>query len=254
MPMIREFYLSFEGDKLDAKKIKHIQYNITKRIKKLKYVTYRRIDISFVATKTTEQKKAEVRWNDKTAVISCSLKEENLNDLNSNESIVAVYKSVFDGLASLWLENNWDFHDLGNMYNEIDLEGFFVSGKYGKTFLSPDKNYKAEFFCEVYPDYADYYLDFLSKKNVLKRRIKFLKGFPVIELVFGFYNTAFWRDTNSFSLQDGNKEIAYIFDINADTVSIEFSPKWNTLEVLKNYVGAFESSVSHNERKKLLGF
>jgi len=44
--MLKQFDLGFENPELSAKGTIPIQYNLQKRISKLKYVTYKKIDIS----------------------------------------------------------------------------------------------------------------------------------------------------------------------------------------------------------------
>ncbi len=252
--MIKEFYLSFKSSEIDSQKIKHIQYNFIRRLNKLRYVTYRRIDMSLTISNTIEGKNIEVEWDDgKTANIVCSLSKNILNNLTSKENIIEIYKAVLNCFTVLWVKNHWEVCDLNLIYDEIGKENFLVSVIYGKAFFSPDRKYKAEFVCEVFPDYADYHLQIIEKKNHLKQKIKFLKGLTVIELFFGFFNNPYWRDNEHFFITDINKEIFFIINVNNGSCAIEYKPVYNSLEQCKNYVQAYQAYVTQEERLKLLG-
>jgi len=102
--------------------------------------------------------------------IKCNIEKEILNDLTKKENIVEVYKHLIKCLEALWTKNQWNLFDLKKNYQEIEKEDFRVSGVYGKTFSSPDRNHKAQFYCEMYPTWTDYYLEFLNKDNSLKHK------------------------------------------------------------------------------------
>lgn len=252
--MLKEFYLSFKNSELDAQKIKHIQYNFIKRLNKLKYVSYRRIDISLSVGNTSGDQTVEFEWDDgKTASIIYGLNEDILGSLTSKENIINIYKAVLNCIKILWKKNNWDPDDLFSIYDEIEKNFFEVSVKFGKPFSSPDKKRTAEFVCEVFPEYADYYLQVFEKETQEKRKIKFLKGLTVIELFFGFFNNPYWRDSKCFFITDINKEIFFIINVDNDSCAIEYKPVYNSLEQCKNYVQAFQAGVTSKERLRLLG-
>src|ERR1700733_3753069 len=100
--MLKQFYVSFERKELDSLTIKHIQYNIQKRLQELKYVSYRRLDILLV---DMESEDGNIEWNDmKSANMKCYIDPLKVIP-TSKESIVALYLVIFNGLKILWASN-----------------------------------------------------------------------------------------------------------------------------------------------------
>lgn len=249
--MLNQFYIVFENSALDSFSLKHIQYNIQKRLQELKYVSYRRLDVVLADAKDGDGK---IEWDDKkTANIKCSVDLSLDAPVTDKRSIKSQYLAIFNGLGGLWERNQWDIADLNNIYSKIEQEGFASSTSYGKILVSPDKKHKAEFFCEIYPEYCDYYLLFWGNKGKLEQRILFLHGHPDPGIFFNFFSNRGWRDNQYFLLSDINKEVFYIFNVNEPTSSLEYRPLNNTLEECKNYVAAFQANIPNSERLKLLG-
>lgn len=250
--MVRQFYVVAEDNRIDSFNIKHIQYNLYKRLTRLKYVTYQRINILLIDKKGKED--IQIEWDDKkSANLKVYLDPKLMTTITAIDSIAAIYDVLFECLEVLWVKYGWNVGDLKNMHLEIIGENFSSFLVYGKNLVSPDKKYKAEFFCELFPEYTDYYLNFLGKKGELINKIKFLHGHPDPSIVFGFYTNSNWRDNECFLLADINKEIFYLFNVKKDEFSIEFIPTYNSLEECKNFVLAFQANVSHKEMMRLLG-
>ncbi|MHA4812322.1 hypothetical protein ACX0G9_29775 [Flavitalea flava] len=249
--MLKQFYIVFENRELDSFSLKHIQYNIQRRIRELKYVTYRRLDILLVDGK--DQHEQIERDDKKTANMKCYIDSSLIESIADKKSIKALYTVIFKGLEILWAKSQWDIEDLNDIYRAIEKDDFFSSVIYGKTLVSPDKKHNAEFLCEIYPGYTDYYLRFIRKKEEVVHKIHFLHGHPDPGIFFNFFSNRIWRDSNHFLLSDINKEIFYIFNVNNPDFSIEYRPINNSLEECKNYVAAFQAGISQNERLRLLG-
>jgi len=248
--MLNQFYIVFENRALDSFSLKHIQYNILKRLRELKYVSYRRIDV--VLTDVKEEGR-RIEWDDKkTANIKCYVGLSFGEPVADKRSTQAQYRAIFNGLEVLWEANQWNVDDLRGVYSEIEQEDFASSISYGKTLASPCKKHKAAFFCEIYPEYCDYYLLFLGNKGKVEQRIPFLHGHPDPGIFFNFFSNRAWRDNQYFLLSDINKEIFYIFNVNEPTSSLEYRPLNNTLEECKNYVAAFQANIPNSERLRLL--
>lgn len=251
--MLKEFYLKFISHEFDSQKIKHIQYNYIKRLNKLKYVSYRRIDIMIEVNDTTEEEKIEILWDDtKTSKMICNIDKNVANDVSSLSCIIQVYKKVFNCLTALWKKNKWESVDLHSIFANIESEWFKVSITYGKTYLSPNKKHKAEIFCDIFPDYADYYLKILCKGSINVSKFKFFKGLTNIDFFFSFFNNYYWRDDSFFLITDINKEIFFLFNIEMGFSGIEYKPFDNSIEKCKNFVQAFQASVTQEQRLKLL--
>ena len=248
--MLDQFYIVFEEKEFDSYSLKHIQYNVHKRLQQLKYVSYRRIDIFLI----DKERDIEVDRDDKKkASLKCSFDRAVIKDISDNKSIASLYDTTFKCLKLLWQRNSWDVEDLNHMHSNITAENYFSSLCIGKKLVSPDKKNKAEFWCELYPTYANYYLCFLKGRGEQVQKILFLRGHSDPDLFFYFFSNRAWRDNEYFLLSDINKEIFYIFNVNEPGFSIEYRPMNNTLEECKNYVRAFQADIPHNERLRLLG-
>lgn len=246
--MLRELYLNIANERTDFLKIKHIQYNILKRIGKLKYITYRRIDINLCFDGCEE-----ITWdNAKTAVIKVSAPKRLESSLESKETIVELYKIVFAGLKKHWQKNNWNLGDLNEMHNAIIKEDYKSHITSRKSILSKNRKRKAELYCELQPDYSDYFL-IISERRKELYRFNYLHGISDPGMFFGFFPNFYWIGDESVVLSDLNKEIFYVFDMTKGNFSIDYRPLYNTIEELKNYVKAYQAGLSPNERLKLLG-
>ena len=250
--MLRQLYISVR-DKLSATtQIKHIQYNVIKRLCKLKYVTYRRIDIAMVFG--IETGKIDYTWgDDKATGITCILKADGSSDFTSVEMIKAIYDLLLLCFKDLWDKNAWDTGDVDRVFNDIDMGSAFATVTYGKTFIAPGRKHKAEFYCEVFPDYANYFFHLLGNKSSPGKKIQFLKGHTPIETFFMYFNNPYWRDNEYFILSDMNKEVFLLFNISADSVLVEYRPIIGTLEECKNHLRAFEWDVSTADSLRFLG-
>lgn len=248
--MLREFYMGFENRDINSFKIKHIQYNVYQRLHKHEYITCRRIDI--ILTESLVQGDIDVVVDDKRRVeIKSGIGGIDINHILENDG-ATVYKVIFSTLRLFWRRNKWNELDIDQLSDEIKHTDFVSTISFSKKYLSPDKKTKAEFYCELFPEYTNYYLDFLNKKKELIRRIKFFKGHQDPLIFFGFFANKTWRDNDFFFLTDYNKEIYFIFNIYEDSFELEYKPTFNSLEKCKDYVRAFEPDISTKERLKLL--
>lgn len=252
--MLREFYLLLKNAEADANsRLKHIQYNYIKYLSRLKYISYKRIDI-IIDAGNSELQQFNIEWDDgKSARVSVDIDRLDLDDLSSIESVVNIYNAVATCLIALWKKNNWNPNDIEGALTEIEKEKYRVSVIFGKKYTSPDKKHKAEFVCDIFSEYADYYLQVAINKNITRQKIKFLKGTPIVDLFFTFFNKLYWRDNEHFILHDFNKEIFYVFYVNDNNFSIEYRPIHNSQDQLENYVKAYSFGVSTSERLMLLG-
>ncbi|MBN8785491.1 MAG: hypothetical protein J0I84_00220 [Terrimonas sp.] len=246
--MYKQFYLDIEGDTEDSYYIKHIQYNIQKKLDKIKYYKYRRIDIEFVFNKSN----IDIEWNDqKTAQIKCGIAERILSAIEQYETIQEIYTLVYECLKLLWLSNSWEEGDLSKIFSEIKQEKYISSIIYNKAISSSDKKLKTRFHCKIFPAYADYNIQFLNKKNEVIKEECFLKGQPNLLIFFLFFRNYYWVDNSNFILSDLNKEIFFVFSLN-EKFFLEYKPQYNSLETCRNYVKAFEFDKNRIERLKLL--
>jgi len=249
--MIQEFILRFESNQIDSFRIKHIQYNIQKRLNLLKYIKYTKMHITFCVNDVED---AQINWDDTRRVeIKYCLEGKLTEDLSEHENIVGIYRNTIAALNLVWEKNNWVNSDLNKLLNEVEADNYLSYGVYGKAKISPSKKYKAEFFLEMFPDYSNYYIQFKGNGKDKLRRIMFLKGLADPFTFFGFFRTALWKDNNYFFLKDVNNEITYVFDINRESYSIEYKPSINSIDQLHNYVRAFQSDIPISEMYRLLG-
>ncbi|MCO5242026.1 MAG: hypothetical protein M9904_18455 [Chitinophagaceae bacterium] len=245
---MKEFYLKIKEDQSSSLLIKHIQYNVAKRVVNLKYSKYRRVDIIF----DWQHDDVDIDWNDiKTARIICGISCEIIPFLREENIIKEVYAAIYKCLTKLWDSNGWNFDEINNIFADIAKENYKSWFIYGKTLLSPDRQLKACFFCDLYPSFANYHVQILNKKNELIKNILFLKGQPDLLIFFLFFKNYYWVDSANFILCDINKEIFYVFNI-IGGVSVEYKPLYNSVEDCKNYIKAFEYDTTISDRLKLL--
>lgn len=214
---------------------------------KLKYIGYSRINIDLVETTSTSIEREDKR----SVLLICPAPLGLLQSIEERENYVHLYKQVFNCLRVLWVKNNWDVGDLDKIYEEIELNDFRSNIIYGQTLTSHNRKYKAEFRCDLYPEYSDYSIQFLEKLNIIKS-VKFLKGHPDPSLFFGYFNVRWWRDNENYLLSEFNKEIYYCFNITSDDFTIDFRPQYNSVEQCQNKIKAFQFDTSHEEMQELL--
>jgi hypothetical protein len=248
--MVDQFYLVYEEEQLDSYSLKHIQYNVHKRLQILKYVSYKRIDVCLVEAEVDIMVE---RDDKKKATLKCRFERSMIEDVSEKKTIAYLYNLTFKCLMFLWSRNSWNVEDLDTIHSDIVAENYLSSIFFGKTLFSPDKNHKAAFLCELYPEFANYYLCFFERKGDPSQKILFLHGHSDPDLFFYFFSNRVWRDNDYFLLSNITKEVFYIFNVNQTDFLIEYRPLNNTLEECKNYITAFQADIPISERLKLLG-
>ena len=245
---MKEFYLKIKEDQGSSLLIKHIQYNVAKRVANLKGSKYRRVDIIF----DCKHDDIDIEWNDiKTARIICEISCGIVPFLGEENTIKEVYTTICKCLTKLWDSNGWNSDVINNIFADIANENYKSWFIYGKTLLSPDKRLKACLFCDLHPTFGNYYVQILNRKNELIKNILFLKGQPDLLVFFLFFKNYYWVDSENFILCDINKEIFYVFNI-TDGMSVEYKPLYNSEEDCQNYIKAFEYDTTISDRLKLL--
>lgn len=239
---MKEFYIVIVNDPDGTMLLKHVQYNILKRGSKFKYCFYKRVEICIIDGE--EEISIESSHNSAKVFLAKEL-------VNNIRDIPNIYKQIERGLITLWNINNWNKDDLNSMFEEIKSEKYSSTFEFGRH-LSPDKKSKMQFNCEIHSSYADYYLQYLDKKNNILKKVLFLKGLPDIMQFFLFFNSYKWISNETFVLSDLNGEIFFVFKVDDDFI-IDFQPRYNTLESCKNYVKAFSFDINYQERMRLLG-
>src|SRR5882757_3463131 len=120
--MLKLFFLVFDNEKADSLKIKHIQYNIQKKLYTLKYIRYGRIDVLFDIDHGGE---TETFWeHSRSARVKTGLDKAFVNDLSARDSIAGIYKSTVAALKILWDKNNWAKDDLDGLLGEAEKENY----------------------------------------------------------------------------------------------------------------------------------
>src|SRR5688572_14503970 len=68
----------------------------------------------------------------------------------------------FCTLILAWKAQGWNEGELTAIFENIAAENYEVSATHGKVMQSPDKQHKAEFYCELLPQSAKLYLQFIA--------------------------------------------------------------------------------------------
>jgi|SRR5580658_9501410 hypothetical protein len=120
--MLKQFYVSFEDLKFDSFALKHIQYNVQKHIGKLKYITYRRIDIMLSCLPING---SEIEWDDKrSSKIRMPVTESMASNVKQMDVIAAIYDIIFRAISDLWKKNNWNVEDLKDAQSKIEKDRY----------------------------------------------------------------------------------------------------------------------------------
>ncbi|MDO6433191.1 hypothetical protein Q4E93_21455 [Flavitalea sp. BT771] len=229
------------------------RYNIQQKINTLHYCNYNRIEVILTSNKQEDPSRMGVFRDDgKRAHLQYYADEKAFRRPDGSTDLPQLYKALLAGLEILWEKKGWNTEDLREIYRKIEEEGFFVSVAAGKALTSPDKQCKAEFYCVLYPGYADYYLWFYNKKKKWERKIMFLKGHEEPALFFNFFQNRDWRDNEYFLISDWNKEVFFVFNVNTDAFTVEYKPV-HSLEMAQNKLKSFEAGLTQEERTKLFG-
>jgi len=220
--MFTHFLLSVGAD-MHIPDLTHVKYNIQKNINGLKYCHYKRISLQVIHDADYEPSRMGLWWDDgRIADIRWYVDARVWRTKDGSLNLPFVYKTILSALELFWTQKQWPVADLRELYHRMEREGFFVKVPYEKILMSPDKQHKVEFFCDLYPDHADYYLIFSARQNKWRRKIKFLKGHEDPEVFFWFFANRGWKDNERFVLSDKNEEILFVFDVNKDDFSVEY--------------------------------
>lgn len=243
--MFRALFLVMKDDIEKTWQVRHIQYNIQKRLRMLKYISYMRINIAYGSEYTNHTVVAGYGRN---ADIMSPLPSTG-EDFASSDAIVSIYRAVIDSLKLLWQEHQWNVDDLETMLHTIQAEEY-TSWWQGKVFPSPDRSVKAALYAELYPAHTDYYLRFIGRGNKCVKSVHFLKGFQDIDSVLAFCSEQKWTSNEHFSFS-WHPEITIHFYTFKDAAEITYDPVEYTLEGLHNFVKAQQAGISTNERLRL---
>jgi hypothetical protein len=251
--MYTHFFLGIANHEMHTPGMISAKYKIQQKLNTLSYCNYSRIDFTLTNNKQEDPGRMGVWWDTgKRADIQCYADEKTFRRPDGSTDLPQMYKAILAGLELLWEKKGWNVADLRDIYRKIEEEGFFVSVTAGKALTSPDKQYKAEFYCVLYPGYADYYLWFYNKRKKWERKIMFLKGHEELALFFNFFQNRDWRDNEYFLISDWNKEVIFIFNVHTDSFTVEYKPV-HSLEMARNKLKSFEAGLTQEERSKLFG-
>jgi hypothetical protein len=204
----------------------HVKYNIQKNINGLKYCHYKRISLQVIHDPGYEPSRMGLWWDDgRIADIRWYVDAQEWRTKDGKPNLPFIYKTILSALELFWLGKHWPVTDLEELYKKVEGEGFYVKVPYGKVSMSPDKQHKVEFYCDLYPGHADYYLVFSARQNKWRKRIKFLKGHEDPDVFFWFFTKRQWKDCEQFVLADKEEEILFVFDVNKDDFSVEYRLK-----------------------------
>jgi hypothetical protein len=227
--------------------LKHIQYNFLNKLRNVD-TTLKRIDIKFVSSLPAES----IIMDKSSAVIYISVDELKGINLLKQESFKKVYKIIFDKLIVVWEKNEGGYSELLKIQEEIDTESYRSVYFDEKNFKSPKKKFKVQFFCELTPKYAEYYL-IVNSKGLDEKRIHFLTGIPDVLAFFLFFNSVTWKSESKLIVSDFNKEIHFQFDLDNLIFSTEITPLYSSLLECENRLKSFDPTLKHSERLKLMG-
>lgn len=211
--------------------------NISKRLQKVKDLNFRHWKI-FLTNGDPEKSHIYSEFKNDLE-ITLFLDYNKIENCKEDAGIRLLYKLLFQSLEYVWQSKGWDINTLQSIFAEIENEGYKVSAIIGKDHASPDKKFKVQLYCELFPDYSDCYIHFLHKGRI-HNSVKFLKGKLNPQKFYGYFSNLYWIDNENFIISDFYKEIFYLFNINSDTFSLEFRPNDHSLEKLQEILKDFQ--------------
>lgn len=228
-----------------------ITENISMRLRRLKELSFHKWRI---VLSNGGSKESYIYWEEPGEIeMKLFFNFNSIENCREPRMIKLAYELVFEALAVVWLVKGFNLDWLSKIHSEIVKDDYKVAARYGKDFPSPDKRHKAAIYCELYPDYSDCYVVFTGKKKAPLRRIKFLKGDIDPEFFLGFFTDRYWPDNDHFIISDTRKEIFYVFNIYNDEFIIDYKEVYDTADVLKNFLKAFQYGVPYEEKRRILG-
>ncbi len=249
--MLGEFHLLFKSESLDYLWLSHVQFNVYKRLRKIKYLKYRRIDFELIEG-IQESFIVDKDWG-WALTMHCRIDDEFIHCLRKFNNFGPIYDLVFAALQKMWRLNEWNEADLKTMHQQIIDESFISEYEARKALASQDKKLKAQVLCRLYPERTDYFIRTWDRKKGAATEILFWSGFQDISMFLGLFHGWEWRDNEFFLIKGFADDIYFVFNLPEKNVKIEFRALSNTIKECENFLNAFRIGVGKKERLRLLG-
>lgn len=212
--------------------------NVSTRLQKVRELSFRKWKIFITHGKAEESYVHDEFRRD--LEMTLYIDTTKVRNCEEPENIRLLYEWIFEGLRYIWRSRAWNGEILDEMHAAIIKDDYKVVARVGKDYPSPNKLYKAQLYCEIYPQYTDLYIHFIGKGKKLYRTIYFLRGNSDPYMFYGVFSQHYWSDDNNFILCNYTGEIKYVFDVDKDDFNIVYDPINNTLEELQDYINAFK--------------
>lgn len=244
--MLKYLQVSFDNNLLLTRMSQHVQFNIYEHIKRIKYITFDRINIEFNCLEELKENFEIVGIEDKICNIRCSIL---IDQSNFTEELT---KKVFDVLKKLFFLKKWEEFDLDRAFKNIKSKKFKTIVPYMGMKWSDNKFYAAEVKIYYKVDLAEFVIEcrnkqkeILCKKTIIKARLN-----PM--LFRRFLNHGYWEN-DKYVIKDELNEIRFVLDVQSCKLIHEFTPKENTLKELKAFLLAIDYKTDEHESNRLFG-
>ena len=227
-----------------------IRVNIIKRLKKLEITHYKKFEI-ILSNGLPEN--SYIEYEDKNNIRVFALNRfDTIINCTDIQNVRLIYTMIFESLSVIWEKKEWDENSLIKIHGEIVKENYVVISAYGKPSLSLNKKLKAEIYCQLFPEYAEFYLR-INEKNKQKREILFFKGYLDPAFFLSFFNSLNWKENEYAVLSDYNKRVFFIFSAVDGSFQVEYSSVHSSIQENENFLKAFQFDTPDSNRSLLLG-
>lgn len=229
--MLKYLQVAFENDIELTGYAQHIQFNLLYKLKHIKQISNSRINVCLIKANLDENYIEIVGEKDTVCNITASIKLD-YDSFTKNTSL-----KVYECLKELFLINEWDISYLEKSIANSKKENYNALIPYFKKKYNKNKSLFSEVFINYQMKYAEFIFVVADKhKEICNLTLFKAKLNPM--LFSRYLHKGYWGN-DLFIIEDYLSEINFIINPFKPNVSLEFKPKDNSLEELKEYLEDF---------------
>lgn len=249
--MVNFFQIDFVENPALNKGAIAVGYSYVSKLRNVKFVDFARIDIIL-----TNKDKGEEEIQGINSKICRVFKKMNIDHyvaLPEKERFKLLYTLIFEIMETIAGLRNWDVALFHKIREEVVAADYHFPITYGKKIKSPSKKLSAEITFELFGEYADFKLNIYDKAGTLQKSMAIYKTSPYPLLFQRFFAGVSWSGDDIVKIEDINKEIFFVGDIQREEVRIELNPLQNTKAELDDLLKGLYYETPDKDRLKLLG-
>jgi hypothetical protein len=249
--MVNFFQIDFQENPALNKGGIAVGYSYVSKLRSIKFVDFARIDIILTNKDNSEEEIHGI--NGKICRIFKPFDIVYYATLSEKESGKLLYELVFEIMETIAGLRNWEMTAFHEIREEIVSADYSFPITYGKRMKNPSKKLSAEITVELFSAHADFKLSIYDKAGTLQKSMPIYKTSPYPLLFQRFFAGMSWSGDDLVKIEDMNKEIFFVGDIQREEVRIELHPDQNTKEELNALLKGLYYETPDDERLKLLG-